>query len=164
MISVSGVAGSMVLENTSESGDQAQDVVDDTLQGTVNYLDVRSVVGVCDPEREEVLGLEMVVVLGPGCDDLNLTSLVIELLLPGTHSFLAYGDAGFSADRIISGGRSNSTAIIADGDIFLIKLDLPAALSHGQELKLSLTPAEGFVNFLTIDVPPVLNAQYVSLR
>lgn len=164
LITISGVAGSMVIDNTSMTGEQAQDVVDDALESTVNYLDVRSVVGVCDPERELLTGLEIVVVLGPGSQAVNLSSLVIELLLPQDHVFLTIGEGGFSSDRIISGGAVNSTSIIGEGDMFLLRFDLPYAVTSGQELRLSLTPAEGFVNFLILDVPNTLTARYVSLR
>ncbi len=164
MITMSGVAGSMVIDNTSMTGEQAQDVVDDALESTVNYLDVRSVVGVCDPERELLTGLEIIVVLGPGSQEVNLSSMVIELLLPQDHVFLAIGDGGFSSERIISGGLVNSTSIISEGDIFLLKFDLPTAMTSGQEVRVSLTPAEGFVNFLILDVPNTLTARYVSLR
>ena len=164
MISISGVAGSMVIDNTSMTSEQAQDVVDDALENTVNYLDVRSVVGVCDPEREFLTGLEIIVVLGLGSQELNLSSMVIELLLPQDHVFLASGEGGFSSERIISGGLVNSTSIIGEGDIFLLKFDLPTAITSGQKVRVSLIPAEGFVNFLILEVPHTLTAGYVSLR
>jgi len=164
LISISGVAGSMVIDNTSLTAEQAQDVVDETLDNTVTYLDVRSVVGVCDPERELLTSLEMVVVIGPGSQNVNLSSMVIELMLPWDHVFLASGEGGFSSERILSGGLVNSTSIIGDGDIFVLSFDLPNAITCGEEVRLSLTPAEGFVNFLILDVPSTLTTRYVSLR
>lgn len=164
MITISGVASSMIIENTSLVSEQAEDVVEGSLDTTVNFLDVKSVVGVCDPYREVVLSLEMVVVLGAGSADLNLSSLIIELLLPEEHVLLTCGDDGFSTERKISGGLTNSTTILGKGDIFLLRFDLPIPVHHGQEIKVALMPAHGFANFLYLDLPDTLTARYISLR
>lgn len=164
MITISGVASSMIIDNTTLVTEQAEDVVAGSLDTTVNFLDVKSVVGVCDPDREVVLGLEMVVVLGAGSADLNLSSLIIELLLPGDHVLLTCGGDGFISERKISGGLTNSTTILGKGDIFLLRFDLPSPVHHGQEIKVALMPVHGFVNFLCLDIPDTLTARYVSLR
>ncbi len=164
MITISGVASSIMIDNTSLAGEQASDVVDGTLSDTVNYLDVKSVVGVCDPDRGTVLGLEMVGALGAGSADLNLSALIIELLLPDDHTFLAGGEDGFSSERIISGGLTNSTSILGKGDLFILRFDLPSPVLHGEGITVALMPAHGFVNLLSLDVPDNLNVRYVSLR
>jgi archaellin len=111
MVLVSSAAGSMIVQNVDSSAQQAQTVVDQSLSTTANFVEIRSIAGICDPGRGELIGLEMVVALGPGSDDLNLSSLIIELLIPGTHVFLSNDAQGYEALNLLSRGANDSKII-----------------------------------------------------
>jgi archaellin len=162
MVLVSSAAGSMIISNVDSAGQQAQTVVDQSLATTTNFLEIRSIAGVCDPGRGELIGLEMVVALGPGSDDLNLSSLVIELLLPGSHVFLSNDAQGYDAEKLLSRG-TNDSKIIAHGDLFQLRFFLPEGLGAGQTLLVGLVPTDGFTTTWRIDVPDTISTQYIDL-
>jgi archaellin len=164
MISMSTMAGSMVLNNTSMGAEEAQEVFDESLESVVNHVDIRTVVGVCDPYRGEVTSVELLVVLGAGSKDLNLSSITVEVVLPDAHAFLINGSEGFQAERISSGGNANSTSVIADGDFWLLRLTLPKAAQPGDSIRISITPASGYANFVILKVPDTVTTRYISFR
>jgi hypothetical protein len=164
MLTISGAAGSMILNNTSLAGNEAQGVVDDTLDGTTNYLMVKSVVGICNSSTGELEGMEMMVSLGPGSDSLNLSAVTIEVLQPDDHTILGNWSSDLEMERIRSSGRSESAAVMTEGDLFIFRFDLPTPARGGDEVQISLIPANGFVNFIIIDVPDNITSTYVALR
>ncbi len=162
MVLVSSTAGSMIIQNVDSSGQQAQTVVDQSLATTANFLEIRSIAGICDPGQGELIGLEMMVALGPGSDKLNLSSLVIELLLPGSHVFLSNDAQGYEALDLLSRGV-NDSKMISRGDLFQLRFFLPEGLGAGQTLRIGLVPANGFSTTWRIDVPDTISTKYIDL-
>jgi archaellin len=164
MISMSTVAGSMILDNTSMGAEEAQEVFDESLESVTNHVDIRTVVGVCDPSRGMVTSVELLVVLGAGSGDLNLSSLTIEIVLPDAHIIMVNGSEGFQAERVSSGGHENSTSVIADGDFWLLRITLPIEAQSGDSIRISIMPAGGYANFVILEVPDTVTTKYISLR
>jgi flagellin-like protein len=163
MILTSSAAGSMVLGNMDAASQQAQDAFDGSLDMTADHFEIRSATGVCDPSRAELVGLELLVTLGPGSGDLNLSSVVIELTLEDAHLFLTIGD-GMEVERVLSGGRSNSTSVIALGDLYTLSFALPHNVGPNEVVKVSLLPAKGFTTSTSFTVPDTITSHYISLR
>jgi flagellin-like protein len=163
MILTSSAAGSLIMSNMDTASDQATVAVDDTLEMTTNNLEIKSVVGVCDPNTNELTGLEIMVALGPGSNDLNLSSLVIELVLSDVHAVLVHGETGFRSDRVLSVEHSNSTEIITPGDLFMLRFALPHGVGCNDHFRMALLPNNGFATTLSIIVPATLTTTYIRI-
>ncbi len=154
----------MILSNMDTAAEQAGTVLDDSLDHISDHLEIKSVVGICDPSKGELTGLELIVTLGPGSGGINLSSLTIELVLSDAHMFLVQGDQGFKAEKLLSGGNSNSSNIIARGDMFLVRFALPHGADGNDIIRLVLLPSTGFATTMSMIVPDTTTSTYISIR
>jgi archaellin len=163
MILTSSAAGSMVISNMDSAGQQAQDTFDGSLDMAANYMEIRSVVGVCDPAQERLIGLELLVTLGSGSGELNLSSMVVELVLADSLDILTLGD-DLQAEKVLSGGRTNSTSVIGRGDIYSLSFALPQEVGCNDALRITILPVNGFATSILLSVPDTMTATFISLR
>lgn len=159
LVLVSGAASSIVLDTTSESSEQAEDIVLESLNSIAKGAVVRDVVGVVDLERGRVTSLEVLISLQPGSPAINASDIVVHLVTPHENSYLSCDDqSGFTIKPIQGAG-----SVIKRGDLTLLCLELQNGLSPRDELTMTILVSNGATAVEKITIGDAISRRFIQL-
>jgi archaellin len=163
LILVSGAAGSVILDSTRSSSNQAVQTFEATLEDLSAGLEVKGIVGIADGDLVSICHLDIMIGPMPGSRPLNLSEVCVGILAPSSYDVRTIGEDGIAYEKLVGDGEVDFSTI-SEGDLVLLHVDLSSPVHGGETVTISLIPSKGLSSTCTVKVPEAISSRFILLR
>jgi len=173
LVLVAAVAAGVLVNTAGDLQSKAAATGEDAQAGVSNQIDIVSATGIdSDDADNDVETLELVVKKSAGSGDIDLSQATVQYNSGSALETLTYSDSGASASEFgtsdVKGTSGEATRLSDTSQRVKITIDAEAiessgALKEGANVDLSITDQSGATTSYAVNIPSVLEDQYVSV-